>query len=92
MTSDGRYGLFANPLIAIEAGRTALSGAQKGRVFIHPMVMGPQDPVPSIAASGLKAVTSRGVYGSDCFACLVKPRGVELKEDGSRGMRVWKVV
>ena len=92
MTSDGRYGLFANPLIAIEAGRTALSGAQKGRVFIHPMVMGLQDPVPSIAASGLKAVTSRGVYGSDCFACLVKPRGVELKEDGSRGMRVWKVV
>jgi DNA-binding SARP family transcriptional activator len=91
LASDGQFGLFANPLIALEAGRSALKSATSGRAYLFTTLMGLNDPVPSIALAGLHAVSKSGVYGSDCFACLARAKGVEVKEDGSRGVRVWRV-
>jgi DNA-binding SARP family transcriptional activator len=91
MTADGRFGLFSNPLIALESARKCVHAAPVGRAYIYTTILGPSDPVPSVASAGLRAVSARGVYGSDCFACLASARGIELREDGGRNLRVWRV-
>ncbi len=91
LSQDGKFGLFTNPLIALEAARAAMIDEPDSRAFLFTTILGPHDPIPSVATSGLKSTPGPGVFGSDCFACLARMRGIDVREDVTRGIRLWRV-
>ncbi len=92
VSHDGRYGLFTNPLVAMEAGTSAVAHAPNARALIHTTIMGASDPVPAAVADGLAVMERRGLYGSEAFVCLVRERNAAAVRRVSGAGKVWAVL
>jgi DNA-binding SARP family transcriptional activator len=90
VSADGGYGLFANPLMAMEAGNKVLAAEPEAVGLAHSTVMGWHDPVPPAVPNGLAVLEERGLYGSEAFACLVRERSEGAVRKVSN--KVWAVV
>jgi hypothetical protein len=91
VTSEGGYGLFTNPLVAMEAGNAAVRDSPNARALIHTTIMGVRDPVPPAVQEGLAVMERRGVYGSEAFACLVRERSAGLVKRVAGAGKLWAV-
>lgn len=87
---EGGYGLFANPLLAMEAGSRLLQDCPGSIGLAHSTVMGWADPVPTNVPTGLETLEQTGLYGNEAFAALVR----EKNEDAVRHVsgKVWAVL
>ncbi len=91
VSDDGRYGLFADPLMAMEAGRALVENSPDARGLVHTTIMGDNDPVPAVVPDGLAVMERRGLYGSEAFVSLVRERDAATVKRVSGQGKVWAV-
>lgn len=89
VSSDGSYGLFTNPLMAMEAANEIAKRRPMAKGLLHTTIMSENDAVPPPIANGLAVLERRGVYGSEAFACLVKERSAEAVKRVSGASKIW---
>ena len=91
-STDGDYGVFVNPLVAMEAGSRLVQRSPDVRALVHTTIMAPDDPAPPALADGLESLPRRGLYGSDAFASLVRERTTGAVKRVAGSHKVWEVV
>ena len=89
--ADESCAVFHHPLMAMEAGRNLLRVSPNARVFLYTTIMSSDDPPPVPARTGLRALKSQGLFGSESFAALARQRGVEALEETMQGVKVWRL-
>jgi len=92
VSPGGGYGVFTNPLMAMEAGTVAIDHAPNAKGLIHTTIMGVSDPAPPTVVEGLAVMERRGLYGSEAFVCLVRERDAATVKRVSGAGKVWAVL
>ena len=90
LSSDGRSGLFQNPVRALAAGRELLLTFPDARVLVHSTIMSPQEDVPSISKTGLRMIRRGRMYGTESSMWLLKTQGVEPTSEIKRRIRLFR--
>ncbi len=89
VSDDGRYGLFADPLMAMAAGNALISHSPGAKGLVHTTIMGENDAVPSIVPNGLAVMERRGLYGSEAFVSLIRERDAAKVKRVSGAGKMW---